>query len=233
MVPTGKVIRAKKDAVIMAPVHLVYCSGLVAGWCAWAGWLVAEMLFFRSAAQPGTFQAGLLGGILGGLIGLGLGLLAGLANAQGKRLLLRAAMGLAGGCLGGIAGGITGDLLSTCGLPRGIGWLIAGLGIGASNGLYERSMTKTRNGLLGGAVGGLLGGLVFDPIQGLIATESGAAGRAVACVVLGVCTGTFIALAQVLLQRRGKSPETVAAAPAQSAGQVRTVPPPPRHPKSS
>jgi len=202
---------------------------LVAGWCAWAGWLVSELLFFGPAAQPGTFQAGLLGGILGGLIGLGLALLAGLANAQGKRLLLRAATGLASGCLGGI----TGDLLAACGLPRGIGWLIAGLGIGAGNGLYERSMSQTRNGLLGGAVGGLLGGLIFDPIQGLIATESGAAGRAVACVVLGVCTGTFIALAQALLPRRGKSPETVAAAPALAAGQVRTVPPPPRRPKSS
>ena len=217
----------------MSPVHLVYCSGLVAGWSAWAGWLVAELLFFNSAAQPGTLQAGLAGGIIAGPIGLGLALLAGAAEGQGRRLLLRAATGLASGCLGGIAGGVSGDLLAPCGLPQGIGWLIPGLGIGAANGLHERSLSKTRNGLIGGAIGGLLGGLIFDPAQGLIATESGAAGRALACVVLGVCTGTFIALAQMLLKRRGKSPETVAAAPAPLAGQVRTVPPPPRRPKSS
>jgi len=72
-----------------------------------------------------------------------------------------------------------------------------GAGIGATEGLYERSPRKTRNGLLGGSIGGLLGGMLFDRI-----VQSGAqmSGRATALVGPGISIGVLIGLAHVVLK---------------------------------
>ena len=75
-----------------------------------------------------------------------------------------------------------------------------GLGIGAVDGLYERSNSKIRNGLIGGGIGGLLGGLLFDPIQNLITSQSGMSSRATAFVILGICIGAMIGFTQVVLK---------------------------------
>jgi pSer/pThr/pTyr-binding forkhead associated (FHA) protein len=81
--------------------------------------------------------------------------------------------------------------------PRAVGWLIMGMGIGAAEGLYERSSRKTRNGLIGGTVGGLLGGLLFGWIAQARLEMSG---RATAFVILGLCVGVLIGLAHVVLK---------------------------------
>jgi len=74
-----------------------------------------------------------------------------------------------------------------------------GLGIGVVEGVYEKSKSKIRNGLIGGGIGGLLGGMLFDPIQNLIGT-AGMSSRATAFVILGICIGALIGLAQVVLK---------------------------------
>jgi hypothetical protein len=91
-------------------------------------------------------------------------------------------------------------LFSAIGLPRAIGWMIMGLGIGAVEGLYEHSPSKLRNGLLGGGLGGLVGGFLFDPITKMIASGSGMSSRATAFVILGLCIGALIGFVQVVLK---------------------------------
>jgi hypothetical protein len=86
------------------------------------------------------------------------------------------------------------------GLPRALGWLIMGLGIGVVDGIFDRSVNKIRNGLIGGGIGGLVGGLLFDPLTRLIASPTGMASRATAFVILGLCIGTGIGLVQVVLK---------------------------------
>ena len=184
----------------MSLIRSVYYSAFFAGWAAFLGWFLSESLFFSGGTEPGAFQVILIAGIIGAAIGLGLNVVAGMANAQWKELLRRALPGLAGGCLGGAVGGMMGNLLYSLGLPRAIGWLIMGLGIGVVEGVYEKSKSKIRNGLIGGGIGGLLGGMLFDPIQSLIATDSGMSSRATAFVILGICIGAFIGLAQVVLK---------------------------------
>ena len=185
----------------MSFVRLVYYSALIAGWGAMLGWFLAEELFFRPGSQPGRTRVAITAGIIGALVGLGLNLVAGMANAQWKQLLRRAAAGVLSGGIGGCVGSAIGDLLYACGLPRAIGWLVMGLGIGVAEGIYDQSKNKIRNGLIGGGIGGLLGGFLFDPIRSWVATESGMSSRATAFVLLGICIGASIGLVQVVLKR--------------------------------
>ena len=185
----------------MSLTRLIYYSAVIGGWAAFFGWLVAEVLFFRTGSVGGLLQVAMVGAIVGGAIGTGLSLVASLANAHWKQMLARALPGLVGGAAGGAAGGVVGELLfDSVGLPRAIGWAVVGMGIGVADGIYERSTSKTRNGLIGGVLGGLIGGFLFDPIQHLVASASGMSSRATAFVILGVCIGALIGLAQVVLK---------------------------------
>jgi hypothetical protein len=85
-------------------------------------------------------------------------------------------------------------------LGRAPGWVIVGLGIGMVEGLYDRSASKLRNGLIGGALGGFFGGLLFDRIQLWVAHGSGMSSRAAGFVILGLAIGALIGLVQVVLK---------------------------------
>lgn len=183
----------------MSLFRLVYHSAFIAGWAAFLGWLLSEWLVLRTV-RPGNVQVIVVAGMIGAAIGLGINAVAGMANGQWKQLVRRSLPGLLGGFLGGAIGGMLGNLLYAVGLPRGIGWLIMGLGIGVVEGVYERSLSKIRNGFIGGGIGGLLGGILFDPLQRLVATDSGMSSRATAFVILGICIGALIGLAQVVLK---------------------------------
>jgi hypothetical protein len=185
----------------MSLVRLVYYSALAGGWAALAGWLIAELLFFRSGAASDRIQVAASGGIVGGAIGLGLGAVAAIANGQWKQLAMRGLPGFVGGGFGGAMGAFLGDVLFGLGLPRGFGWLVMGLAVGSVEGLYERSGSKLRNGMIGGALGGLIGGSLFMPIQHWIAHGSGMASRATAFVILGMAIGALIGLVQVVLKQ--------------------------------
>ena len=183
----------------MSFIRVVYYSALAGGWGAFVGWLLAEILFFRSGEAGGSTQVAAIGAIVGAAIGLGLSVVAGLANGRLAQIAMRALPGLVAGGFGGALGSFVGDLLYPY-LGRAPGWMIVGIGIGMVEGLYERSASKLRNGFIGGALGGLLGGLLFDPIQHWMAHGSGMSSRAAAFVMLGVAIGALIGLVQVVLK---------------------------------
>jgi len=185
----------------MSLLRWVHYSAFIAGWAAFFGWLVSELLLGPSEPDKPVSKMitiALRAGLVGAAIGVGLNLVAGLANAQWKQLLRRALPGLIGGYLGGAIGGIMGQGLYSAGLPRVIGWVVFGMGVGVVEGVYEGSKSKIRNGLIGGGIGGLIGGLLFGPIYNLIGTDMSS--RATGFVILGVCIGAMIGLAQVVLK---------------------------------
>jgi hypothetical protein len=78
--------------------------------------------------------------------------------------------------------------------------MVLGMGVGVVEGIYDRTLSKVRNGLIGGALGGLIGGLLFDWIYNLELTDSGRSSRAAAFIVLGLMIGAAIGLAQVVFR---------------------------------
>src|SRR5262249_41586404 len=100
--------------------------------------------------------------------------------------------------------------------PRFGGWMIVGAAIGASIGAFDLlgSMTgiqdsgtalrKIRNGILGGVLGGFLGGVLFDVLmymnvsQRIVTLDESS--LAIGLVILGMCIGLLIGLAQVILK---------------------------------
>ncbi len=187
--------------------RLVFYSAMSGGWAAFAGWLLAELFLFRRTDLQGcstllVIVINLLTtGLVGAFIAGGLNLLGGVASGTFKGQLHRLLPGLLGGFFGGAIGSTIGNAIYMV-LPnplvRTFGWTLMGLGIGAVEGVYDRSPKKLRNGMIGGAIGGFLGGFLFDPIAELVA--GGMSGRAVAFVILGMCIGLFIGLAQVILK---------------------------------
>jgi len=177
--------------------RLVYYSAILAGWAAFAAWLIAETAIL---GRLPAIEVLLTAGIVGAAIGCAVNIAAGLSNPSLQAIAGRALPGLIGGAVGGAVGGLVGDLAYGMGLPRGLGWMLMGIGIGIVEGVQEKSFNKIRNGLIGGAVGGLVGGMLFDPIQKLVASGSGMSSRAIAFVVLGLAIGACIGFAQVALK---------------------------------
>ena len=180
--------------------RLIYYSAFVGGWAALVGWLISEILLLRRSENPGTLSLLLSTGFVGGAIAGGLGILAGAANGQWKQNLYRLWLGLGGGFLGGALGGGIGNVIYAH-YPfvvfRVFGWTLMGLAIGSVEGIYDLSVRKIRNGLIGGGIGGFLGGLLFNPIYALFGGNMSS--RATAFVILGMFIGLFIGLAQIIL----------------------------------
>jgi hypothetical protein len=184
--------------------RLIFYSAMVGGWAAFVGWLLCEVLLLRRGAQVGDLDMVLTAALVGSLVGGGLNFLAGAANGPVLRALPRLAIGFAVGLFVGAVGCLLGNLVYLI-LPRALeivaralGWIVMGLGIGAVEGLTDLSLRKLRNGLIGGAVGGLLGGLFFTVVFWIIGNPMSS--RAVALVVLGMCIGLSVGLAQVMLR---------------------------------
>ncbi|MGC8783230.1 MAG: FHA domain-containing protein [Armatimonadota bacterium] len=96
-------------------------------------------------------------------------------------------------------------------VPRTLGWLFFGTGIGAAVGAVTGSAKRWWHSTIGGAIGGALGGvafqiftLIFSPLYLAMShgerVEVGAPGRAVGFPVLGASIGFFIALVQEALK---------------------------------
>jgi hypothetical protein len=79
---------------------------------------------------------------------------------------------------------------------RLLGWALMGGGIGAAEGLYERSPIMLRQGVIAAAIGGLAGGLPFGSVYWLLSPLSEAGSRAIAFTFFGSCVGASIALAE-------------------------------------
>ena len=201
--------RGGQSSLAMSFNRFVYLSALVGGWAALLASLACDLLYLRhrglarlglSEPMLGPVEALLTGAVVGAAIGAGLAAVAGMTCAPWNRQWGRLPWGLLGGSLGGAAGALLGVLVYKLGLPRALGWMVMGLGIGCAEGVPERSTRKTRNGLLGGALGGLVGGLLFDVVGSLTPTGLATFSRAVAFVVLGISIGALIGLTQVVLK---------------------------------
>jgi FHA domain len=195
----------------MSLMRLILWSTLIGGWSAFFGWLFSESAL-HLWIQRSAFVAILMATLVAIPIGGGICCASGLTNPNLALLFKRLGLGLAGGLLGGLLGSLVGScifgvlgLITTLGfvefVGRVIGWTLIGtgigVGIGVSEGIVDRSFNKLRNGLIGGVVGGFLGGLFF----GLISLSGGSiTSRAVSFVLLGLCIGLFIGLAQVILK---------------------------------
>jgi hypothetical protein len=206
---------------------IYYCT-LCGGWAAFVAWALAELLHLRQL-EPALLKDTVIALLLGTLLALAIGTVDAILNSTGFQRLLRPlvsmGVGLVGGLLGGAIGGILhaifqavlravapGSLYD----PRFGGWMIVGAAIGASIGAFDLlgSMTgsqdsstalrKIRNGLLGGVLGGFLGGVLFDVLMFMNASQTmvtlSESSLAIGLVILGMCIGLLIGLAQVILK---------------------------------
>ncbi|HEY7307944.1 MAG TPA: FHA domain-containing protein [Gemmataceae bacterium] len=201
----------------------IYYCALFGGWAALLGWLLGRWL-----SPPETWpilQASVKGLFLGLVVALALGLVDALwvlTLRQADRVALRAGTAVLVGCVGGWFGGLLGQAFfswTEWSLFLVLGWTLTGVLIGVSIGIFEALIILVRrqdsgsarrkllNGLLGGGVGGLLGGVLSLALRGLwkaLYAEKPQdllwSPSAIGFVVLGVCIGLMIALAQVVLR---------------------------------
>lgn len=173
-----------------------------------------------------TLIAGILGLLLAGVIGM----LDAMLNAVGFARVVRIIICIAVGLVGSLIMGAVGEGIRQAVRVKFVGWMLVGSVIGASIGIFDilrsvaagkglkQSIRKMVNALLGGTIGGALGGLLndaFDMIPGppiaLAADANGIAfeslkewlpktSLAVGLVILGMCIGLLIGVAQVVLK---------------------------------
>jgi hypothetical protein len=188
----------------------IYYCAICGGWAAFLAWGIAQAIGFRSISNL-YLRAALIAGILGMLLAAAIGAVDALLNAVGSQRYVRTGICLGIGLFGGMLGGLLGEFLhSTLHFPVFIGWILTGICIGASIGIYDllRSwraggdtrvpLKKTLNGVYGGLLGGFLGGLPFGLLMGSTAIPR--TDLAISLVVLGLCIGLLIGLAQVFLK---------------------------------
>jgi hypothetical protein len=112
----------------------IYYSALSGAWGAFVAFLLVLLLGIRSY-NSALLQATVIGGLLGLLVALFVGSLDAYLNASGfariPRVLLAGVIGL----FGGMMGGCLGTLLLGIGVPLVVGWVLAGMAIGASVGV--------------------------------------------------------------------------------------------------
>jgi hypothetical protein len=159
-------------------------------------------------------RGALIGGLLGPTVAAAVGALDALLNAVGFQRVLRVLICLTVGFVGGLLGGAVGTKLYLkfdqqlwCLV---IGWVLTGVLIGASIGLYDllrglasgqslrAPLKKTLNGIIGGFLGGLIGGLPFGFL--INTTNIPRSNLTIGLVILGLCIGLLIGLAQVILK---------------------------------
>ena len=201
----------------------IYYCALCGGWAALAGWLLGRLSIGENADPLGG--TGIKGMYLGLVVTVALGFVDALWTfslrqfAQvAPRVLVSVVVGTIGGLLGGVLGQKLFDLMSLS-LFLVLGWAITGLLIGASLGTFDvlsrfvrqedmqGARRKIVRGALGGTVGGLLGGLLYLLMQGLWAVLLPSkpakwlwSPSAMGFVVLGLCIGLMIGLAQVIFR---------------------------------
>jgi hypothetical protein len=200
--------------------QFIYYCAMCGGWAALLAWLLVRGLGIYSNENP-LYRASLVGGMLGLLIGLALGTLDAILNSVGFQRVVRALVSLGVGLLGGLAGGLLGQKIKQAGLPSFLGWMLAGLVIGLAIAVFDllrglaepqtmrQAVRKMVNGMIGGVLGGFIGGLPYEMLMKAVenAQDQGESflglqrsPAAIGLVVLGMCIGLLIGLAQVILK---------------------------------
>lgn len=199
----------------------IYWCALCGGAGAFIGWALGRAWNVSSA----TLSQGIKGLFLGLALALALGLVDALWVVSPGRVFAvagRVGIVILIGALGGLLGGLVGQALYEMG-GNGfflvLGWVIIGMLVGASLGVFDLlwlvfhgqpaggALRKVRNGLFGGTAGGLLGGALAQALHG--AWGGLFAGKPVerlwspsswGFVALGLCIGLLIGLAQVIFK---------------------------------
>jgi len=188
---------------------IYYCT-VCGGWAAFLAWGVVQGIGFRYIS-PLYLRTTLIAGVLGLFVAAALGAVDALLHTARSQRWVRIGTCSGIGLFGGMFGGFIGEVLhSNIHFPILIGWILTGVCIGASVGIYDlfwawrrqgekrAPLKKMLHGVYGGLLGGLLGGLPFRLLMGspvLPRTD-----LAVSLVVLGLCIGLSIGLAQVILK---------------------------------
>jgi hypothetical protein len=210
--------------------RFIYYCALYAGCAALIGWALGWWLSGQGTLGQASIKGLFLGlcvTLVLLLIEASIGLIEALRNGsvgQLSKIAGRVAVAVVLGALGGLIGGFIGQLFygwTQLSLFLIFGWALTGMLVGATLGLpdFIRCLLKkqdagiplrrTIRGVVGGAVGGILGGVLFLMLTGvwigLFANSNKPADQlwspsAIGFVVLGMCIGLAIALAQVILR---------------------------------
>jgi hypothetical protein len=203
----------------------VYYCALCGGVGAFAGWALGRWATRHAPPDREVFNSGVKGLFLGVGIASLLGLTDALWNFTVHRffaVFVRVLLALLIGGAGGLLGGMIGQWLVSNwnhNFLLVLGWMLTGLLIGMSLGVFDLlgallrneetrgPLRKMTNGLIGGTAGGVLGGILYiflrdawlslfkaKPDDHLWSPSSWG------FVVLGMCIGLLIALAQVILK---------------------------------
>jgi hypothetical protein len=213
----------------------IYYSALAGAISALVGWSLGRLTI--DVYDKSILNTGLKGMYLAVVLALALSLIDALWNgglARPLSLLARVACAVVVGAFAGMLGGLLSESLSVMTDPPAdaagegnrwrifftvIGYVLVGLLIGASLGLFDllaalfanraiRSPTrKVRNGLIGGALGGLVGGVLsvllragWDTLFADRETELLLSPSLAAFAALGLFVGLLIGLTQVILK---------------------------------
>jgi hypothetical protein len=194
----------------------IYYCALCGGWAAFVAWACVQGFGFGPDGphRPASDEAGtaLIACLLGLLVAAAVGTIDALLNTRGAQRIGRVLLCLMVGAMGGLTGGFLGEwLYQQAGVPRTFGWMLVGVAIGASVGVFDLlqalatpntlrgALKKVRNGILGGLLGGCVGGLLFDLVLRSTASLPRSS-LATGLAILGVCIGLLIGLAQVILK---------------------------------
>jgi hypothetical protein len=192
----------------------IYYCALGGGWAAFLAWGLLALVGVATVEGKSMGQVALVGAFLGFFVAAAIGLVDGLLNSKGSerflRMLISGGIGLVGGAVGSLLGAALFEAGSQQLVWLVIGWMVAGLLIGAASGLFDviqasmagrelgQSMRKSLNGVYGGLLGGLLGGFPFGVL--LTSNALPLSGLAIGLTILGICIGLMVALAQVFLK---------------------------------
>jgi hypothetical protein len=199
-------------------VYIYYCA-LCGGWAAFVAWAIVATMASQSLMPSNKVaESAAIGALLGFFVAGAVGFVDAVLNAVGMqrvtRVMLCALLGVGGGAVGATIGGFV-VWVTTNSFLMFPGWVLVGTLIGASLGVFDlvRSVTsggdkkaplnKFFNGIYGGLLGGVVGGLPFTLIlssQYLSSLVPNAALTA-GLVLMGLCVGLMIGLAQVVLKQ--------------------------------
>ncbi len=193
----------------------IYYCALCGGWAAFLAWVVVHGLGWGGAASTlkPMVKAILTAGVVGMFVAGAVGLVDALLNAVGSQRAIRVLLCLGVGLVGGVVAGLIGQVLyGLSPLLILISWILVGVCVGASIGIYDWvrainaqedthvQIKKVLNGIIGGFAGGVIGGLAFAGLDSLLGEKLGRSSLTIGLVLLGISIGLMIGLAQVFLK---------------------------------
>jgi len=204
--------------------NFIYYCALCGGWAAFIVWALQQFSGVADKTE-GIVKGVIIGSLLGLLLALVVGTLDAILNSVSYVRFIRVVICVAVGFFGSMICSLIGEtIFAKTGVLafKIIGWTIVGAIIGLSIGIIDlmramsaregmrQAIRKIINGIIGGSIGGFIGGFIqvsFGSIpvpwgeQGNTLKDSlPKSSLAVGLVILGMCIGLLIGLAQVLLK---------------------------------